>query len=85
MRTELVTTLKRRVTALLSEVERGKEPILITQHELPSAYILDDEIYELMGQRMTILEGIARGEQALAEDWVAPHAQARKRFDRWLK
>lgn len=43
MRTELVTTLKRRVTALLSEVERDKEPILITQHGLPSAYILDAE------------------------------------------
>ncbi|HET8555025.1 MAG TPA: type II toxin-antitoxin system prevent-host-death family antitoxin [Rhodanobacteraceae bacterium] len=85
MRTELVTTLKRRVTALLSEVERDKEPILITQHGLPSAYILDAETYELMEQRMTILEGIARREQALAEGRVASHVQARKRLGRWLK
>lgn len=85
MRTELVTTLKRRATALLSEVERDKEPILITQHGLPSAYILDVETYELMEQRMATLEGIARGEQALAEGRVASHAQAKKRLDRWLK
>ena len=31
MRTELVTTLKRQATELLSDIERDKEPILITQ------------------------------------------------------
>ncbi|QDA56509.1 type II toxin-antitoxin system prevent-host-death family antitoxin [Thermomonas aquatica] len=85
MRTELVTTLKRQATELLSDIERDKEPILITQHGLPSAYLLDVETYQLMQQRMTILEGIARGEQALAEGRVATHTQAKKRLARWLK
>lgn len=85
MRTELVTTLKRQATELLSDIERDKEPILITQHGLPSAYLLDVETYELMEQRMLILEGIARGEQAVAEGRVASHAQAKKRLARWLK
>ena len=85
MRTELVTTLKRQATELLSDIERDKEPILITQHGLPSAYLLDVETYQLMQQRMTILEGIARGEQALAEGRTATHAQAKKRLPRWLK
>ena len=67
MRTELVTTLKRQATELLSDIERDKEPILITQHGLPSAYLLDVETYQLMQQRMAILEGIARGEQVVAE------------------
>ena len=85
MRTELVTTLKRQATELLSDIERDKEPILITQHGLPSAYLLDVETYQLMQQRMAILEGIARGEQAVAEGRTATHAQARKRLARWLK
>ncbi len=85
MRTELVTTLKRQATELLADIERDKQPILITQHGLPSAYLLDVESYQLMQQRMAILEGIARGEQAAAEGRVATHAQARKRLDRWLK
>jgi PHD/YefM family antitoxin component YafN of YafNO toxin-antitoxin module len=59
--------------------------ILITQHGLPSAYLLDVETYELMEQRMAILEGIARGERAIAEGRVASHAQAKKRLARWLK
>lgn len=85
MRTELVTTLKRQATELLSDLERDKQPILITQHGLPSAYLVDVESFQLMQQRMAVLEGIARGEQAIAEGRVATHAQAKKRLARWLK
>lgn len=85
MRTELVTTLKRRATELLSDLERSKQPILITQHGLPSAYLVDVETYELMQQRMSLLEGIARGEQAVADGRVVTHDQAKARLARWLK
>ena len=85
MRTELVTTLKRQATELLSELERDKQPILITQHGLPSAYMLDVESYEKLLRRMALLEGIARGERAVAEGRVVSHTQARSRLSRWLK
>ncbi len=85
MRTELVTTLKRQATDLLSDIERDREPILITQHGLPSAYLVDVETWQLMQQRMTVLEGIARGELAIAEGRVATHAQAKSLLARWLK
>ena len=85
MRTELVTTLKRQATELLSDIERDREPILITQHGLPSAYLVDVESYELQQQRMSILEGIARGEMAIAEGRTVSHAQAKARLSRWLK
>ena len=63
MRTELVTTLKRQATELLSDLERSKEPILITQHGLPSAYLLDVETYELLHRRLAVLE------ESLAGKW----------------
>jgi len=85
MRTELVTTLKRQATELLADIERDKKPILITQHGLPSAYLVDVESYLLMQQRMAVLEGIARGEHAVAEGRVATHGQAKVRLARWLK
>lgn len=85
MRIELVTTLKRQATDLLADIERDREPILITQHGLPSAYLVDVESYDAMQQRMALLEGIARGERAIAEGRSVTHAQARKRMARWLK
>lgn len=85
MRTELVTTLKRQATDLLSELERDREPILITQHGLPSAYLVDVDSYERLQRRVAILEGIARGEMAVADGRVMSHAQATTRLARWLK
>ncbi|MPY89953.1 MAG: type II toxin-antitoxin system prevent-host-death family antitoxin [Luteitalea sp.] len=85
MRIELVTTLKRQATEILSELERDKQPILITQHGLPSAYLVDVETYETLQRRMALLEGIARGERAIEEGRTVTHAQAKKRMARWLK
>jgi len=85
MRTELVTTLKRQATELLADIERDKKPILITQHGLPSAYLVDVESYQLLQERMTVLEGIARGEMAIAEGRTLTQAQAETRLSRWLK
>ena len=85
MRTELVTTLKRQATELLSDIERDREPILITQHGLPSAYLVDVASYEQQQRRMAILEGIARGEMAVADGRTVSHSEAKARLGRWLK
>ena len=85
MRTELVTTLKRHATELLAELERDREPILITQHGLPSAYLIDVESYQRQQQRVAILEGIARGEMAVADGRVVSTEEAKARLGRWLK
>ncbi|HEY6984976.1 MAG TPA: type II toxin-antitoxin system Phd/YefM family antitoxin [Rhodanobacteraceae bacterium] len=85
MRTELVTTLKRQATELLADLERDKQPILITQHGLPSAYLIDVESYESQQRRVALLEGIARGELALAEGRTLTHAQAKVRLARWRR
>lgn len=85
MRTELVTTLKRKATELLAELKADAEPILITQHGLPAAYLVDVESYDKLQKRIGMLEGIARGERAVEEGRVLTHAQAKQRMARWLK
>jgi prevent-host-death family protein len=61
MRTELVTTLKRKASKIISDLEREHAPVLITQHGRPAAYLVDVETYEKLHQRVAVLEGIARG------------------------
>ena len=84
MKTEIVTTLKRQATKILAELHETKETVLITEHGKPSAYLVDADAYELMQDRMKILEGIARGERALFESRTLSHADARKKMKEWL-
>lgn len=84
MRTELVTTLKRKATDVISQLVRDQEPVLITQHGLPAAYLIDVQMFEGMQSRLTLLEGIARGEKAILEKRVLSHREAKQRMARWL-
>ncbi len=85
MKVELVTTLKRQATKILADLHETKEPVLITEHGQPSAYLVDVDDYEFMQERMAILEGIARGEKAILEDRVLTQAEAKAKMSKWLK
>ncbi len=84
MKVELVTTLKRQATSILARVHESKEPVLITEHGKPSAYLVDFEDFELMKSRMEILECIARGERAVLENQVYTQGEAKELMDKWL-
>ena len=84
MRTELVTTLKRKATELISEISADHEPVLITQHGLPAAYLVDVETFQSMKSRIQLLEGIAKGEKALLEGRLVSHDEAKIHMSRWL-
>ena len=84
MKTELVTTLKRRAAQILSELHRSGEPVLITEHGKPSAYLVDVDSYEFMQNRMSILEGISRGERAILENRTYTQDEAKIKMKKWL-
>lgn len=84
MKVELVTTLKRQATKILAELHDSKEPVLITEHGKPSAYLVDYEDFELLQRRMQILEGIARGETAALEGKIMNHSDAKNKMNKWL-
>ncbi len=80
MRIELVTTLKRQATKILAELHDSKEPVLITEHGQPSAYLVDVQDYEMMQNRMCILEGIAKGEAAILDNRVYTQSEAKEKM-----
>lgn len=85
MKVELVTSLKRQATKILAELHDTKEPVLITEHGKPSAYLIDIDDYEFMQNRLALLEGIARGERAVVEGKVIMHDEAKGKMSRWLE
>jgi len=85
MKVEIVTTLKRQATKILADLHESKEPVLITEHGQPSAYLVDVDDFEFMKDRMGILEGLARGEKAVLENRTHTHAEAKVKMSKWLK
>ncbi|MCH4561561.1 type II toxin-antitoxin system Phd/YefM family antitoxin [Halomonas sp. EGI 63088] len=85
MKVELVTNLKRQATKILAELHDSKEPVLITEHGQPSAYLVDVEDYEFMQRRLALLDGLSRGERATLEGRTYSQSEAKEKLGKWLK
>ncbi|PWV74876.1 type II toxin-antitoxin system Phd/YefM family antitoxin [Halomonas sp. A11-A] len=85
MKVELVTNLKRQATKILADLHASKEPVLITEHGQPSAYLVDVGDYEFMQRRLELLEGLSRGERAVLEERTYRQSEAREKMGKWLK
>lgn len=85
MKVELVTQLKRQATAIIAELQRSKEPVLITEHGKPAAYLVDVDEYQAIQRRLDLLDALAQGERAIADDRVVTQEKAKERLQRWLK
>jgi PHD/YefM family antitoxin component YafN of YafNO toxin-antitoxin module len=70
---------------MLPAIGKDRAPILITQHGLPAAYLVDVDAYDALQQRIGLLEGIARGEKVIENGRVMTQSQAKQRMSRWLK
>jgi len=84
MKTELVTTLKRRATHIIAGLQGSNSPILITHRGKPAAYLLGVNTFAELNRRLAVLEGLAVGEQAVRAGRVVSQATAKKRLARWL-
>ena len=85
MKVELVTSLKRHATEIIKELNEKRDPVLITQHGRPAAYLVDVESFEEISRRTRLLEGLARGESAIEGGRVVSQTKAKKQMARWLE
>jgi len=85
MKVEQVTNLKRQATRILADLRLTREPVLITEHGQPSAYLVDVKDYEFMQRRLELLEGFSRGERAVLEGRTYSQNEAKEKMSKWLK
>ena len=78
-----VTELKRHATRIIEQLDESRTPLLITERGRAAAVMLDVETYRSMLRKLELLEGIARGERAIADGRVVSHRDAKKRLERW--
>ena len=85
MKVELVTNLRRQATRILADLRLTREPVLLTEHGQPSAYLVDVKDYEFMQRRLELLEGLSRGERAVLEGRTYSQNEAKEKMSKWLK
>ena len=69
---------------MIAEISAEHEPLLITQHGQPPAYLVDIQTYEAMESRSVMLEGLAKSEKAIQDGRTISHNEAKTRMARWL-
>jgi PHD/YefM family antitoxin component YafN of YafNO toxin-antitoxin module len=69
----------------LADLHLSKEPILITEHGQPSAYLVDVQDYEFMQRRLELLDGRSQGEHSVLERRTYSQSAAREKMSKWLK
>ena len=66
------------VTSCISQVRKTKRPVVITLHGKSAAVLLGVSEYEVLMQRMEVLEDIRLAETQLAQGQGVPHGVALK-------
>ncbi|SEG31559.1 type II toxin-antitoxin system Phd/YefM family antitoxin [Marinobacterium lutimaris] len=84
MKVESLTSLKNDTSQMLADLSSSKEPVQITEHGQPLAYLVDVQDYELMQRRVESLEGILGGERAVAEGKLLAQTEAMTKMSKWL-
>ena len=58
-----ITSLRHSGDKVLENLNRDKQPVLITRYGLPKGYLIDKETFELRQQRIKDLERMIKGER----------------------
>ena len=83
MKTALLDDFKADANSIIGSL--AEDPtVVITDQDQATAYLIEAAEHEAQRDRLRILEGIARGEQALADGQVVGHEEARTCLTKWL-
>lgn len=78
-----VTDVKRKATEIITALQREQEPLVITEHGREAAVLMDVTSYRMQERRLALLEGIIRGQQALAAGQTMSHEEVLSRTAKW--
>jgi len=78
-----VTEIKRKATEIIEGLQRDQEALLITEHGREAAILMDVASYRLQERKLELLEGIIRGQKAMAEGRTLTHEEVLARTAKW--
>jgi len=72
-------------TACVKQVRDTKRPIVITQHGKSSAVLMDVQEYELLLEKLELLQDVRLAEKQISDDQGIAHEQVKKQIMKKLK
>jgi len=66
-KTTTVTELRANLSSMLADLDEG--PVLILSHNVPAALLIDPGMFEMLNQKVELLEDLLNGRQAI-DDYV---------------
>ena len=78
-----VTDIKRKATEIIAALQRSQETLVITEHGREAAVLMDVTSYRMQERKLALLEGIIRGQQAVAEGRTLSHEEVMARTAKW--
>lgn len=73
-----------KLAAKTAKYAQRRSPARRVEENGVSAYLVEAKSYEAMQKRLQLLEGLARGEKAVADGRVVSQSRARRRLARFL-
>lgn len=83
--TKPLTEVRRHTAEVFEEVRLTQQPVIVTEHGRSAGVILDAETFDLMRERLAILEEIARGEMDLAAGNHVSWAEVKAGLQKWRR
>ena len=83
--TKPLTEVRRHTSEVFEEVRTTKQPILITEHGKCAGVIMDPEMFDLLAERLQVLEEITLGEMDIAAGNHIGWEQVKAGLQRWKR
>jgi prevent-host-death family protein len=83
--TKPLTEVRRHTSEVFEEVRSTKQPVVVTEHGRSAGVIIDPEMYDLLNERLKILEEIALGEMDLAAGNTVEWSKVRAGLRKWSR
>nr|WP_320133917.1 type II toxin-antitoxin system Phd/YefM family antitoxin [uncultured Holophaga sp.] len=83
--TRPLTEVRRHTSEVFEEVRNTKQPVVVTEHGRSAGVIMDPETFDLLSERLQILEEIALGEMEIAAGSHVGWDEVKSGLQKWRR
>ena len=83
--TKPLTEVRRHTSEVFEEVRNSKQPMLVTEHGKSAGVIMDPEMFDLLSERLQVLEEIALGEMDIAAGHHVGWKEVKSGLQKWKR